>query len=79
MNNQPPMLQALDFQSEHSDMLVAARGEPLTKEEIAGLRAQVVNPYVHNKGQRTLVSTSARQQGKTHAAEYSQELIDWWK
>src|SRR5580693_138101 len=69
MINQPPMLQALDFQSQHSDMLVAARSEPLTKAEIAGLRAQVVNPYVYSKEQRTLVSTSARQQGKTHAAE----------
>jgi len=34
MNNQPPALQALDFQAGHSDMLVAARGEPLTKEQI---------------------------------------------
>ncbi len=39
MNNQPSMLQAIDFQAGHSDMLVAARGEPLTKEQIERLRS----------------------------------------
>ena len=39
MNNQPPMVQDQDYMRERSDMLLAAMGEPLTKEQIEAARA----------------------------------------
>lgn len=34
MNNQPPMLQDQDYMRERSDLIAAACGEPLTKEQV---------------------------------------------
>ncbi len=52
MNNIPSFLQRDDFMARHSDMVAAARGEPLTKEQIEARRKP--NPYVYDKATRTL-------------------------
>ncbi len=38
MNNIPPLLRFDDYMARHSDMVDAAQGEPLTKEQIAAPR-----------------------------------------
>ncbi len=53
MNNIPSFLQRDDFMAMRSDMVDAARGEPLTKEQIEARRRP--NPYIYDKETRTLL------------------------
>lgn len=52
-SNLPTLLSGHDFQARHSDMLAAARCEPLTKEQVVAMRK--VNPYVYDKATRSLL------------------------
>ncbi len=54
MNNIPPLLQFSDFMARHSDMVAAACGEPLTKDQIEAAR----NSYVYDWQDKRVLESS---------------------
>ncbi len=75
MNNIPCFIQRDDFMARHSDMVDAARGDPLTKEQIEARRKP--NPYIYDKATRTLHMRELRE--IAHAGLAQAAVNPLWK